>query len=93
LAPGRARLLHHTIVWQYLPLETKTRAKAAIAAAGAAATPQAPFAWARMEADGDMRSAAVTLTLWPGGESVALGRADFHGRWAQWNARALSPMS
>ncbi|MBY6240904.1 DUF2332 domain-containing protein [Methylosinus sp. Sm6] len=93
LAPGRARLLHHSIVWQYLPLETKTRAKALIEAAGAAATRAAPFAWARMEADGDMRSAAVTLTLWPSGESVALGRADFHGRWAQWNAKAPVPIS
>jgi hypothetical protein len=43
-----------------------------------------------MEADGDMRSAAVSLTLWPGGESAALGRADFHGRWAEWSAEAQS---
>jgi hypothetical protein len=88
VAPGRARLLHHTIVWQYLPLATKTRAKALIETAGAAATRDTPFAWLRMEADGDLRSAAVTLTLWPRGETVALGRADFHGRWAQWNAEA-----
>lgn len=87
---GHARLLFHTIVWQYLPLATKTRARALIEAAGAAATPEAPFAWLRMEADGDMRSAAVSLTLWPDNATRALGRADFHGRWAQWSAEAAA---
>ena len=33
-------------------------------------------------------AAALTLTLWPGGESLALGRADFHGRWVTWQAAA-----
>jgi hypothetical protein len=88
---GRARLLFHTVVWQYLPLETKTRASALIAKAGAAATPETPFAWFRMEADGDLRSAALSLRLWPGGEDIALGRADFHGRWAEWGAAPPLP--
>jgi hypothetical protein len=37
------------------------------------------------------RLGAAAVTLRPGGESVALGRADFHGRWAEWSARAPSP--
>ncbi len=52
---------------------------------GASATRETPLALLQMEADGDTRSAALTLTLWPGGESFALGRADFHGRWAEWS--------
>jgi hypothetical protein len=29
--------------------------------------------------------AALTLRLWPGDIRLALGRADFHGRWVQWS--------
>ncbi len=28
--------------------------------------------------------AAITLTLWPEGETRLLGRCDFHGRWVTW---------
>jgi hypothetical protein len=80
-----ARFVYHTVVWQYLPLATKRCAMAALEAAGASATRETPLALLQMEADGDTRSAALTLTLWPGGESFALGRADFHGRWAEWS--------
>lgn len=59
-------------------LRRRSAPMAAIAGAGAAATREAPLARLQMEADGDTRSAALTLTLWP--ETFALGRADFHGR-------------
>ncbi|MBG0810994.1 DUF2332 family protein [Methylosinus sp. H3A] len=84
-AGSLARFVYHTVVWQYLPPETKRNAMATLEAAGAAATPETPLARLQMEADGDTRSAALTLTLWPGGESFALGRADFHGRWIEWS--------
>lgn len=83
-APGRVTVLAHTIVWQYLPDETKARIEAALAEAGARATPEAPLARIAMEADAQKGSAALTLTTWPGGETRALGRADFHGRWVEW---------
>ncbi|PWB82371.1 MAG: DUF2332 domain-containing protein [Methylocystaceae bacterium] len=82
--PGCARVVLHTIVWQYLPSQTKARLSSLIEAAGRAATRAAPFAWLRMEADGDPGSAAVTLTLWPEGRERRLGRADFHGRRVRW---------
>ncbi|MEO1422238.1 MAG: DUF2332 family protein [Pseudomonadota bacterium] len=81
---GRLRLLFHTIMWQYLPDEVARRAEAAIAAAGARATAGAPFARFAMEADDTPRSAALTLTVWPGGTVRSLGRGDFHGRSADW---------
>lgn len=45
-----------------------------------------PLARIGMEADSVTGSAAVTATLWPGGQRHTLGRADFHGRWVHWQA-------
>jgi hypothetical protein len=84
--PGALHLIFHTIAWQYFPAATQTRAMAAMAKAGALATQDAPIARLGMEADGTTPGAGLTLTLWPGGETVPLGRVDFHGRWVDWQA-------
>lgn len=81
---GHARVIFHTIVWQYLPRATRERIEAAIGAAGRAATVDTPLAWLTVEADGRTDSAAIGLTLWPSGAGIRLGRADFHGRWTRW---------
>lgn len=86
--PGRVRVLMHTIVWQYLPADTQRRIEAAIQRAGAAATADTPLAWLRIEPDGVPGSAGIRVTLWPSGTTRLLGRADYHGRWSQWNATA-----
>lgn len=39
-----------------------------------------------MEADSQVPGAGLTPQLWPGSEVIALGRADFHGRWVHWMA-------
>jgi hypothetical protein len=83
---GTLHLIFHTISWQYFPPATDARALAALNAAGQKATAKAPLARLAMEADGDTPGANVTLTLWPGGETIPLGRADFHGRWVAWTA-------
>lgn len=80
---GRARVLMHTIMWQYMPDAIQQRITEAMIRAGAAATPERPLYWLRMESDGD--SAAVTLRQWPGGAERELGRADYHGRWVVWH--------
>jgi len=77
-------LIYHTIAWQYFPAATQTRAQALIANAGARASDAAPLAWFGMEADGTSPGAALTLRLWPGDLTFAMGRADFHGRWVDW---------
>jgi hypothetical protein len=82
--PGLARVVAHSIVWQYLPPATQARIEARLADAGAVATRDAPLAWLRLEPDGGVPGAAITLTLWPGGVTRTLGRADFHGRWVDW---------
>jgi hypothetical protein len=81
---GVARVLFHTVVWQYLPEPVKVRAKGAIAKAVSTATSDTPFAHLAFEADGKEPGGAVRLTLWPGGEERLLGRADYHGRWVEW---------
>lgn len=82
--PGYLHLVFHTVAWQYFPPATQAACTASLAAAGACATPDAPLAHLAMEGDSTRGSAALTLTLWPGGETRSLGRADFHGRDIHW---------
>ena len=82
---GVARVLMHSIAWQYFARATQDRIAAALVATGAAATRDTPLAWLRFEPDGIRGSAAILLTLWPGGETRALGRGDYHGRYAEWS--------
>jgi hypothetical protein len=86
--PGQLHLIFHTVAWQYFPPAAQARGTALLAQAGGIATPDAPLARLGMEAGGDGPGAALTLTLWPGGQTIALGRVDFHGRWIDWQAPA-----
>ncbi|MCX7567096.1 DUF2332 family protein [Sulfitobacter sp. F26169L] len=88
---GHLHLIQHSVAWQYFPPATRARGTALIEAAGAQATPDRPLAWLSMESDGDTtggKGAAITLRLWPGDITLALGRADFHGRWIDWHHAA-----
>ncbi len=82
---GQVHVLYTTIAWQYLPVALQERGTAMINAAGRTARDDAPLAWFGMEPDGARPGAALTLRLWPGDLTFALGRADFHGRWVHWN--------
>ena len=86
--PGAVHLIYHTIARQYFPAATRQTLGRALADAGAKASPDAPLAHLAMEADAISNGAGLTLTLWPGGQTIALGRADFHGRWVDWHAPA-----
>lgn len=98
--PRSVHLVYHTIAWQYFPAATQAAATAALQAAGARATPDAPLAWFGMEADGQAPGAGLLLRLWSGDPTnrqttaqtlpriIPLGRADFHGRWVEWQAPA-----
>lgn len=81
---GTVHLIYHTIAWQYFPAHKQAEGTALIEAAGAGATASRPLAWLGLEADGGTEGAAITLRLWPGDLRIALGRADFHGRWVRW---------
>jgi hypothetical protein len=79
-------------MWQYIPAEEQARAQALIEDAGRKATADAPIAWLRFEADGDEGRRCLVLTTWDGsepeGETIPLGRGDFHGRWIDWSPQA-----
>jgi len=79
--------LFHTIAWQYFPAPVQARCTDIIQGAAARATPKATLAWFAMENDAGKggKGAALTLRLWPGDLTLALGRADFHGRWIDWH--------
>lgn len=85
---GALHLIFHTIAAQYFPPETQARIDAALVRAGGAATTRRPLARLAMEADDQTPGARLTLTLWPCGRTLALGRADFHGRWVDWHPPA-----
>jgi hypothetical protein len=76
-------VLFHSIMWQYMSPEGRTRIEAMLARAGTSGG--APVAWLRMEPLG-MREphATLSLTTWPEGETRHLARCDFHGRWIEW---------
>lgn len=83
LAPvaGGTRVLFHSVVWSYLPEESRRRISAHMKRAGAAARADAPLAWLRFElAD----PPELRLTLWPSGEETLLARAHPHGAWVHW---------
>lgn len=82
-SPGRATVVFHSIVWQYLPEETRARIAGAIARRGAAATAAEPLAWLRFEPAGQ-EGFALTLSLWPGSTDRRLALAHPHGAWVEW---------
>ncbi len=84
-AEGTARVLMHSIVWQYLPDETQRRIQASMAAAGEAATAEKPLAWISLETNRATFRHELKVSYWPGGsEPVTLGEAHAHGAWINW---------
>ncbi|HEX5376873.1 MAG TPA: DUF2332 domain-containing protein [Solirubrobacterales bacterium] len=76
-APGRATVLYHSIVSQYLSDEEREAFFGHVRAAGERAGADAPLAWLRMEPVDDR--ADLELTTWPGGETRRLARVGYHG--------------
>jgi hypothetical protein len=76
-ATGRATIVYHSIVMQYLSADGREDLRRTLADAGSRADTEAPLAWLRMEPDGPR--AAIRMTTWPGGEDRLLARAGYHG--------------
>lgn len=86
--PSTARVMFHSIMWQYLPAATQARITAAFAAAGAAATREAPLGWIALETDPATFRHELRVRLWDGaghrGEEHLLSHAHPHGAWVEW---------
>ena len=83
-AEGVARVLMHSVVWQYLSPGSQARIRAAMAAAGARASAARPLGWVMMEPNRDLHRHEVRVQAWPDGrpmELVALTHA--HGAWVE----------
>jgi hypothetical protein len=76
-APGRATVLYHSVVMQYLSEDEREAFSRIVREAGSRARDDTPLAWLRMEPDRDR--AAVRIATWPGGEDRLLARAGYHG--------------
>ena len=85
---GTARVLMHSVTWQYLPAETQARITAAMERAGAAASEDRPLAWVTMEPDRDLSAHRIGVRMWPaddrwGTERRTIGAAHAHARWVE----------
>lgn len=80
---GRATVVFHAIVWQYLPPATRDAVRAALADAGSRASADAPLCWLRME-PATAEHADLRLTTWPGGRDEVLAHVGYHGADIRW---------
>ena len=81
----------HSIVWQYIDRDERTRITDLIESVGATATPDTPLALMSFEPhEPDRAHAALKLRYWDGrsavGTSTLLAECGFHGQWVRWHA-------
>lgn len=84
-APGDAvTVVYHSVVWQYLPKETRTRLRNRMKREGA----KRPLAWLAFEIAGPTSPYELRLRFWPGDRQVmtdrVLATASPHGAWIKW---------
>lgn len=90
-ADGVLTVVWHSVMWQYLEAEEQRRARAALEALGAAATPEAPVAHLCHEptrrTPGAEHEFLLTLELWPAApERRVLARVHSHGVPTTWES-------
>ncbi|SLJ89815.1 DUF2332 domain-containing protein [Novosphingobium mathurense] len=82
---GVARVLFHTIVWQYLPPVSRTLIEQVMERAGKEASAERPLAWIRVETNRRTFRHEIRVRHWPGGgEEALLGEVHAHGAWVEW---------
>ncbi len=87
LPPGMATVVMNSYVWQYLDDQDASAASAALDAAAALATTEAPLAHLSFEAlDADYANTQLRLTVWPGGDERLLALGTSHLAPVRWLA-------
>jgi hypothetical protein len=82
--PGTARIVMHSVFWQYLPAITQQRIEVAIVAAAKRATTKRPLGWLRFEPRAAIARMRLDLRLWPGGDQLDLADCHPHGTDIRW---------
>ncbi|MFV0645488.1 MAG: DUF2332 domain-containing protein [Sphingomonadaceae bacterium] len=83
---GMARVLFHSIVWQYIPEAGRQTIHDAMMQAGKKASPQAPLAWVMLETNRETFKHELRVRYWPGpDEWIMLAHAHPHGAWVKWS--------
>lgn len=84
-AIGTARIVMHSVFWQYLPAQTQQRIDKAILKAAETATTSRPLGWLSFEPDPPAISPMqLRLRLWPSGEALHLATCHPHGATMSW---------
>lgn len=79
------RVMFHSIVWQYLPPETRMRIEGLMAEAGAKADASRRLAWVMLETNRETFRHELSVRYWPGPEEPQIiGNAHAHGAWVEW---------
>jgi len=82
---GVTRVLYHSVVWQYLPPETRSAITEAMEQTGSRATAERPLAWVKLETNRETFRHELAIRYWPGGDEwVTLSEAHPHGAWVEW---------
>lgn len=79
---GRATVVFHSIVTQYLDAAEREKLLRVFQKAGARASRTAPLAHLALEPGGD--EASLRLTTWPGGAERLVAASGYHGRPVRW---------
>lgn len=83
-----ARVLYHSVMWQYMPTQTRDMIRDMMEEAGQAATADRPLVWMRCETNRKTFKHELTVRYWPGGEEwVQLSEAHPHGAWVEWQGK------
>lgn len=81
---GRARVVFHSIVLQYIPADARVRIATLLAEAGARADKERPLAHISFEWDQERSVVQLVLTSWPGGTPTELATCHAHAEWIDW---------
>jgi hypothetical protein len=83
-APGRTRVVFHSVVWWYIPKAERAAISELMEAAGKRASPEQPLAWLRMEGH-QPETAELRVRIWPGGDDLHLADVRYHGQGIHWH--------
>ena len=82
---GATTVVFHSVVWQYLSLEERSRVEQLIRQAGAAAKENAPLVWLRMEPlETGLGAPVLRWQGFPGGEDRTLATSSYHAPSVCW---------